>query len=173
MGISILLLASLVFIQDAQIRAPLFLVASGFPILGYLPRIITIHRWFTEQVTTASSNKLAKAVLAQIALNLLLFFYGGHVERFRRWSDASLFHLCDCVKPIVYAERTRIVCEGDPINEMLFVLQGKLGTFSSEDIVFMNNVPPHDRKRDLLKDGDFWGEELVNWVHDESSSSSS
>ncbi|KAK3219173.1 hypothetical protein Dsin_013143 [Dipteronia sinensis] len=76
------------------------------------------------------------------------------------WSDASLLHLCDCVKLIVYAERTRIVREGDPINEMLFVLQGKLWTFSSKDTAFTNNVPPHDRKKDLLKDGDFWGEEL-------------
>ncbi|TXG71129.1 hypothetical protein EZV62_006064 [Acer yangbiense] len=37
---------------------------------------------------------------------------------------------------------------------MLFVLQGKLGTFSSKDTAFMNNVPPHDRRNDLLKDVD-------------------
>ncbi|KAK2654172.1 hypothetical protein Ddye_014028 [Dipteronia dyeriana] len=96
------------------------------------------------------------------------------LERFRRWSDASLLHLCDCVKPVVYVERTRIVREGDPIDEMLFVLQGKLGIFSSEHTGSMNNVPPRDRRKDLLKDGDFWGEELVKWVlQDESSSSSS
>ncbi|KAK1577415.1 hypothetical protein Q3G72_021584 [Acer saccharum] len=95
------------------------------------------------------------------------------VERFRRWSDASLLHLCDCAKPVVYVERTRIVHVGDPIDEMLFVLQGKLGTFSSEHTGSMNNVPPRDRRKDLVKDGDFWGEELVNWVQDESCSSSS
>ncbi|KAK1583548.1 hypothetical protein Q3G72_024815 [Acer saccharum] len=36
-----------------------------------------------------------------------------------------------------------------------------------------NNVPPLDRRKEFLKDGDFWGEELLNWVQDESSSSSS
>ncbi|TXG68261.1 hypothetical protein EZV62_003196 [Acer yangbiense] len=94
------------------------------------------------------------------------------VERFRRLSDTSLLHLCDCVKPVVYAERTRIVREGDPINEMLFVLHGKLWNFSST-ASSTNNVPPCDRRKEFLKDGDFWGEELVNWVQDESSSSSS
>ncbi|TXG71172.1 hypothetical protein EZV62_006107 [Acer yangbiense] len=92
------------------------------------------------------------------------------VERFRRLSDTSLLHLCDCVKPVVYAERTHIVREGDPINEM-FVLHGMLWNFSSASST--NNVPPLDRRKEFLKDGDFWREELVNWVQDESSSSSS
>ncbi|KAK0598802.1 hypothetical protein LWI29_038115 [Acer saccharum] len=94
------------------------------------------------------------------------------VERFRRWSDTSLLHLCDCIKPVVYDERTHIVREGDPINEMLFVLHGKLWNFSSA-ASSTNNVPPHDWRKEFLKDGDFWGEEIVNWVQDESSSSSS
>ncbi|KAI9162483.1 hypothetical protein LWI28_027854 [Acer negundo] len=94
------------------------------------------------------------------------------VERFRRWSDASLRHLCDCIKLVVYDELTCIVREGDPINEMLFVLHGKLWNFSSA-ASSTNNVPPHDWRKDFLKDGDFRGEELVNWVQDESSYSSS
>ncbi|KAK1550309.1 hypothetical protein Q3G72_017027 [Acer saccharum] len=94
------------------------------------------------------------------------------VERFRRWSDTSLLHLCDCVKPVVYDERTRIVREGDPINGMLFVLHGKLWNFSSA-ASSTNNVPPHDWRKEFLKDGHFWGEEIVNWVQYESSSSSS
>ncbi|KAK1550588.1 hypothetical protein Q3G72_021665 [Acer saccharum] len=94
------------------------------------------------------------------------------VERFRRWSDASLLHLCYCIKPVVYDERTLIVREGDPINEMLFVLHGKLWNFSSV-ASSTNNVSPRDRRKEILKDGDFWGEELVNWVQDESSYSSS
>ncbi|TXG71155.1 hypothetical protein EZV62_006090 [Acer yangbiense] len=53
------------------------------------------------------------------------------VENFRRCSEASLLYLCDSVKPVVYAERSYIVREGDLIDKMLFVLQGKLWTFSS------------------------------------------
>ena len=73
---------------------------------------------------------------------------------------------------MVYDERTHIVREGDPINEMLFVLHGKLWNFSSA-ASSMKNVPPLERRKEFLKDGDFWGEELVNWVQDEPSSSSS
>ncbi|KAK0598358.1 hypothetical protein LWI29_033968 [Acer saccharum] len=93
------------------------------------------------------------------------------VERFREWSDASLLYLCDCIKPRVYPELTCIVREGDPIDEMLFVLHGKLWSFSSA-ASSTNNVPPRDRREEFLKDGDFWAEELVNRVQDESSSSS-
>ncbi|KAK0595736.1 hypothetical protein LWI29_009527 [Acer saccharum] len=92
------------------------------------------------------------------------------VERFRRWSDASLLHLCDRIKPMVYAELTCIVHEGDPIDEMLFVLHGKLWNSSAASST--NNVSPRDKRKEILKDGDFWGEELVNRIQDESSFSS-
>ncbi|TXG71157.1 hypothetical protein EZV62_006092 [Acer yangbiense] len=92
------------------------------------------------------------------------------VERFRRWNDASLLHLCDRIKPMVYAELTCIVREGDPIDEMLFVLHGKLWNSSAASST--NNVSPRDRRKEILKDGDFWGEELVNRIQDESSFSS-
>ncbi|TXG71173.1 hypothetical protein EZV62_006108 [Acer yangbiense] len=100
------------------------------------------------------------------------FRWGLQNIRFRRLSDTSLLHLCDCVKPVVYAERTRIFRKAEPINEMLFVLHGKLWNFSSA-ASYMNNVPPLDWRKEVLKDGDFWGEELVNWVQYGSSSSSS
>ncbi|KAK0596956.1 hypothetical protein LWI29_020502 [Acer saccharum] len=73
----------------------------------------------------------------------------------------------------VYAERSYIVREGDLIDKMLFVLQGKLWTFSSKvkstDGSTNSNVGRESGK-DLLKDGEFWGEELVNWVQNEPSS---
>ncbi|KAK0598004.1 hypothetical protein LWI29_030717 [Acer saccharum] len=156
----------------SNICAGVFSVALGIFLAVYLVRIIGIYRMFSEVVTRSTSSKLAEAPIIKIVFNLLLFLYGGHVERFRRWSDTSLLHLCDCVKPVVYDERTRIVREGDPINEMLFVLHGKLWNFSSA-ASSTNNVPPHDWRKEFLKDGHFWGEEIVNWVQYESSSSSS
>ena len=50
------------------------------------------------------------------------------------------------------------------------MLQGKLSTFSSKDTSSTSNVSRESRK-DLLKEGDLFGEELVNWVQDEPSSS--
>ncbi|KAK2633560.1 hypothetical protein Ddye_032772 [Dipteronia dyeriana] len=92
------------------------------------------------------------------------------VEEFGKLKEASLLRLCDCVKPVVYAERTCIVRQGDPTDKMLFVLQGKLWTFSSSSRVTIagsvatNSVSHPEERKDLLKNGDFWGEELVNWV---------
>ncbi|KAI9159723.1 hypothetical protein LWI28_001279 [Acer negundo] len=164
------LLYSLVLIPGMDIRAPVFSAVLGIFLAVYLVRIIGIYRLFSEEVTSSTSSKLAEAPIIKIVFNLLLFLYGGHVERFRRWSDASLLHLCDCIKPMVYTELTCIVREGDLIDEMLFVLHGKLWNFSSA-ASSTNNVSPRDRRKELLKDGDIWGEELVNWVQDESSSS--
>ncbi|KAK1578218.1 hypothetical protein Q3G72_028557 [Acer saccharum] len=99
------------------------------------------------------------------------------VEKFGNWKEASLLRLCDCVKPVVYAERTYIVRQGDPTDKMLFVLQGKLWTFSSSSRVTTagsaatNNVSHPEERKDLLKNGDFWGDELVNWVQNKPSSS--
>ncbi|KAK0595696.1 hypothetical protein LWI29_009138 [Acer saccharum] len=170
--LSSVLLNSLVLIPKMEISAPVFSFALVIFLFVYLIRIIGIFRLFTEEVTRISSKSFADSAFVKILLNLQLFFYGGHVERFRRLSDTSLLHLCDCVKPVVYTGRTRIVREGDQFNEMLFVLHGKVCNFSSA-ASSTNNVPSLDRRKEFLKDGDFWGEELLNWVQDESSSSSS
>ena len=50
------------------------------------------------------------------------------------------------------------------------MLQGKLSTFSSKDTGSTSNVSRESRK-DLLKEGALFREELVNWVQDEPSSS--
>ncbi|TXG71178.1 hypothetical protein EZV62_006113 [Acer yangbiense] len=98
----------------------------------------------------------------------LCFELKKKVKRFQRWSDAFLLHLCYCIKPVVYAERTCIVREGDPINEMLFVLHGKLWNFSSA-ASSTNNVPTLDRRTEILKDGnspsDRYGSCMINkWI---------
>ncbi|KAK3218750.1 hypothetical protein Dsin_012720 [Dipteronia sinensis] len=99
------------------------------------------------------------------------------VEKFGMLKEKSLFQLCDCVKPMVYAERAYIVRQGDPTDKMLFVLQGKLWTFSSSSRVTVagssatHNVSHPKEKKDILKNGDFWGEELVNWFQNIPSSS--
>ncbi|KAK3218886.1 hypothetical protein Dsin_012856 [Dipteronia sinensis] len=133
------------------------------------------HQYNSQQIGGVDVENLFHNVAADVINNIKHELYLEQikkVKRFRRWSDASLRHLCDCIKPRVYAELTCIVREGDPIDEMLFVLHGKLWN-SSSAASSMNNISPRDRRKEILKDGDFWGEELVNWVQDKSSSSSS
>ncbi|KAH7565685.1 hypothetical protein JRO89_XS09G0246600 [Xanthoceras sorbifolium] len=89
-------------------------------------------------------------------------------------SDASLVHLCDCLEPVLYAKRsTFIFHEGKPINGMLLVLLGKLWTFASEDTSYSTGSANNARResiKDLMKEGDFCSEELVDWVQNEPSS---
>ncbi|KAK4839880.1 hypothetical protein QYF36_025703 [Acer negundo] len=110
---------------------------------------------------------LGNNIKCELCLDLL-----QNVGRFRLWSEASLVQVCDSLKPVVYAKRANIVRKGEPSDEMSIVLQGKLCTFSSKDTGSTSNVSRESAcRKDLLKEGDFCGEELVNWVQDEPSSS--
>ncbi|TXG70674.1 hypothetical protein EZV62_005609 [Acer yangbiense] len=110
---------------------------------------------------------LGNNIKRELCLDLL-----QNVGRFRSWSEVTLVHVCDRLKPVVHAkpDSNSIVRKGERIDEMSIVLQGKLCTFSSQDTGSTSNVSRESRK-DLLKEGDLFGEELVNWVQDEPSSS--
>ena len=72
--------------------------------------------------------------------------------------------LCDCLKPSLYTEKSCIVREGDPVNEMLFIMRGNLATMTTNGgrTGFFNTFD--------LKAGDFCGEELLTWALDPNSS---
>ncbi|KAG6667077.1 hypothetical protein CIPAW_01G075700 [Carya illinoinensis] len=66
--------------------------------------------------------------------------------------------LVDRLKPVLYTQFSYIVREGDPVDEMLFIMRGNLTTFTTNGgiIGFFNTA--------ILKAGDFCGEELLTWV---------
>lgn len=68
--------------------------------------------------------------------------------------------ICERLKPSLYTESTYIVREGDPVNEMLFIIRGRLESVTTDGgrSGFFN--------RGLLKEGDFCGEELLTWALD-------
>lgn len=93
------------------------------------------------------------------------------VGEFRKLKEETLDALCDCVKPTFFTEHTHFLREGDPIDEMIFVVQGKLLTYTFKDIPNGSTTSDHKRydgknarKEDLLQDGDFHGEELIYWA---------
>ncbi|KAA8520739.1 hypothetical protein F0562_014989 [Nyssa sinensis] len=88
------------------------------------------------------------------------------VPMFGKMDDQLLDAMCDCLKPILYTEKSFIVSEGDPVDEMLFVMRGSLLTMTTNGgrTGFFNSV--------YLKAGDFCGEELLTWALDPNSSSS-
>ncbi|XP_031268627.1 cyclic nucleotide-gated ion channel 1-like [Pistacia vera] len=104
------------------------------------------------------------------------------VEDLGNWEVALLKELCSRIKPAFYGDRTLIVREGEPISEILFVLQGKLWAYtssgpdhsSSQDIhlgdgdiigAYTSSGPDHSSSQDIhLGDGDIIGKELVSWI---------
>ena len=72
--------------------------------------------------------------------------------------------ICERLKPCLYTQSTYIVREGDPVNEMLFIIRGRLESVTTDGgrSGFFN--------RGLLKEGDFCGEELLTWALDPKSS---
>lgn len=68
--------------------------------------------------------------------------------------------ICERLKPSLYTDTTYIVREGDPVNEMLFIIRGRLESVTTDGgrSGFFN--------RGFLKEGDFCGEELLTWALD-------
>ncbi|KAK3037310.1 hypothetical protein RJ639_032072 [Escallonia herrerae] len=88
------------------------------------------------------------------------------VPMFEIMDQQLLDGMCDRLKPVLYTEKSSIVREGDPVDEMLFVMRGTLLTVTTNGgrTGFFNAVH--------LKAGDFCGEELLTWALDPNSSSS-
>lgn len=84
---------------------------------------------------------------------------------FEKMDDQLIDAMCDRLKPVLYTEHSCVIREGDPVNEMLFVMRGKLesATTNGGRTGFFNS--------DILKAGDFCGEELLTWALDPHTSS--
>ncbi|KAK2654164.1 hypothetical protein Ddye_014020 [Dipteronia dyeriana] len=105
-------------------------------------------------------DDLIRNIKRQLCLELLL-----KVEEFRRWSEELLDELCDCAKPVSYAEQAEIVRRGSSIDEMLFLVQGKLRTYSLTSVDTGSAASPlrFETSINHLEDGELCGEELVAW----------
>ncbi|XP_022714568.1 cyclic nucleotide-gated ion channel 1-like [Durio zibethinus] len=86
-------------------------------------------------------------------------FNYGKVKRFNFLGDRALNELCYYAKPVLFIKRSYITKEGDPIDKMLFIVQGKLRTYSS------SNKTSESDDTAYLQDGDFCGEELLEEWH--------
>ncbi|PIA49042.1 hypothetical protein AQUCO_01300115v1 [Aquilegia coerulea] len=104
---------------------------------------------------------LRRDIKRHLCLDLLM-----RVPMFEKMMDEQLLDaLCDRLKPALYTEESYIVREGDPVDEMLFIMRGKLETVTTNGgrTGFLNS--------EILKAGDFCGEELLTWALDPHSSS--
>ncbi|KAL2954748.1 hypothetical protein AAZX31_19G240700 [Glycine max] len=87
------------------------------------------------------------------------------VPMFEKMDEQLLDAMCDRLKPVLYTEKSYIVREEDPVDEMLFIMRGKVSTMTTNGgrTGFFNSM--------FLEAGDFCGEELLTWALDPNSSS--
>ncbi|KAK7410698.1 hypothetical protein VNO78_01698 [Psophocarpus tetragonolobus] len=87
------------------------------------------------------------------------------VPLFESMDERLLDAICERLKPCLFTESTFIVREGDPVDEMLFIIRGRLESVTTDGgrSGFFN--------RGFLKEADFCGEELLTWALDPKSGS--
>ncbi|KAK1320649.1 putative cyclic nucleotide-gated ion channel 9 [Acorus calamus] len=109
-------------------------------------------------------QNLPKDLRRDIKLHLCLALL-MRVPMFEKMDNQLLDAMCDRLKPVLYTKDSFIIREGDPVDEMLFIMRGRLESFTTNGgrTGFFNS--------DNLKAGDFCGEELLTWALDPNSSS--
>ncbi|XP_050278801.1 cyclic nucleotide-gated ion channel 1-like isoform X3 [Quercus robur] len=112
-----------------------------------------------ENLLQSLPKDLRRDITRHLCLNLL-----KSVPMFEKM-DIQLFDaLCDRLKPVIHTEKSCIILEGDPVDEMLFIMRGNLTTITT-------NAGKKGNAGDL-KAGDFCGEELFAWALNPRSSTS-
>ncbi|EPS58653.1 hypothetical protein M569_16159, partial [Genlisea aurea] len=103
---------------------------------------------------------LRRDIKRHLCLNLV-----RRVPLFANMDDRLLDAICERLKPSLYTEKIYVLREGDPVDEMLFIIRGRLESVTTDGgrSGFFN--------RGFLKEGDFCGEELLTWALDPKSGS--
>ncbi|KAL3524399.1 hypothetical protein ACH5RR_017233 [Cinchona calisaya] len=112
-----------------------------------------------ENLIQSLPKDLRRDIKRHLCLALLM-----KVPMIEKMDEQLLDVLCDRLKPVLYTKDSLIVREGDPVEEMLFIMRGELRTSTTNGgrTGFFNLVK--------LIDGDFCGEEILTWALDPQSS---
>ncbi|KAJ8755204.1 hypothetical protein K2173_019002 [Erythroxylum novogranatense] len=108
-----------------------------------------------ETLVQSLPKDLRRDIKRHLCLNLV-----RRVPLFANMDESLLDAICERLKPSLYTEYTYIVREGDPVDEMLFIIRGRLESVTTDGgrSGFFN--------QGYLKEGDFCGEELLTWALD-------
>ncbi|XP_021760309.1 cyclic nucleotide-gated ion channel 1-like [Chenopodium quinoa] len=114
-----------------------------------------------ESVIDSLPRDLRMDIKRHLGLDLVM-----GVPMFAKLDEKLKDAMFDHLKPVLYTKNSYIVREGDPVNEMLFIMRGSLLSMSTNGGItgFFDSVS--------LKAGDFCGEELLTWALDPHSFSS-
>ncbi|KAF5817082.1 putative cyclic nucleotide-binding domain, rmlC-like jelly roll [Helianthus annuus] len=108
-----------------------------------------------ESLVQSLPKDLRRDIKRHLCLNLV-----KRVPLFANMDERLLDAICERLKPSLYTECTYVLREGDPVDEMLFIIRGRLESVTTDGgrSGFFN--------RGFLKEGDFCGEELLTWALD-------
>ncbi|GLJ28752.1 hypothetical protein SUGI_0566730 [Cryptomeria japonica] len=106
-----------------------------------------------ETLLRGLPTDLRRDIQRHLCLNLV-----RRVPFFSQMDDQLIDAICERLTPALSTEGTYIVREGDPVNEMLFIIRGYLdsATTNGGRTGFFNSI--------TLGPGDFCGEELLTWA---------
>ncbi|KAF3323082.1 putative cyclic nucleotide-gated ion channel 5 [Carex littledalei] len=113
-----------------------------------------------ENIVQSLPKDLRRDIKRHLCLGLV-----RRVPLFENMDERLLDAICERLKPSLCTEHTYIVREGDPVDEMIFIIRGRLESVTTDGgrSGFYN--------RGVLKEGDFCGEELLTWALDPKSGS--
>ncbi|KAJ6702334.1 CYCLIC NUCLEOTIDE-GATED ION CHANNEL 8-RELATED [Salix koriyanagi] len=108
-----------------------------------------------ENLVQSLPKDLRRDIKRHLCLNLV-----RRVPLFANMDERLLDAICERLRPSLYTEETYIVREGDPVDNMLFIIRGRLESVTTDGgrSGFFN--------RGVLREGDFCGEELLTWALD-------
>ncbi|XP_031263861.1 cyclic nucleotide-gated ion channel 1-like isoform X2 [Pistacia vera] len=105
-----------------------------------------------EIIFNGLPEKLRRKMSYELCKDLL-----EKVEQFKGLSEEKMNALREHVRPVFFPRRSRIIREGDAIDEMIFVVQGRLWSYTSRS-------DGGNQRNEYWTNGDTCGEELVDWL---------
>ncbi|XP_068316264.1 cyclic nucleotide-gated ion channel 1-like [Pyrus communis] len=86
------------------------------------------------------------------------------VNKLKDMNEKVLTLMCDYLKPVTYIENNFVFRMGDPLDCMLFIVEGTTWAYTSSDSQAGSRTSSMDIEP--LGKGQFYGEELLDWASD-------
>ncbi|KAL6281001.1 hypothetical protein ACE6H2_017882 [Prunus campanulata] len=113
------------------------------------------------QTSTYAWENLFAVFISIIGLLLFLYLIGNlQVPKLKDIEGLEeLKGICEHFKPVIYAKDSFIIREGEPLDMILLVTQGTVRSYTTSNGGKKDPTTPKH-----IKQGDFYGEELISWA---------